>query len=194
MGKLVTTNKKLKDHEITKIVDHVLSFLFILLTLTCVFSLHSVPSGSMEPFIPAGSIIVCWRLPFLMVNPVPHRGAIVSFTDPDNKSRKLLKRVIGLPGDILTFSNGYVYLNGALLEEPYLPGEGITFSPEESYTVPPGHFFAMGDNRANSVDSRHKSTAFIPFGNIHARWLFTLPDMFSFFVGESNIQEGKHHS
>ena len=194
MEELITTTNRLKEHKITNIVDFVLSFLFILLALTCVFSLHSVPTGSMEPFIPAGSIVVCWRMPFIMTNPIPPRGAIVSFKDPDNKSRKLLKRVIGLPGDILTFSGGDVYLNGALLEEPYLPGEGITFSPEESYTVPPGHFFAMGDNRANSKDSRHKATPFIPIEDIHARWIFTMPDIFAFFVGESNIQEGKHHS
>ncbi len=87
----------------------------------------------------------------------PVRGDIVIFSPPDD-DKPYIKRVIGLPGDVISFADGNVYVNGQQLEEPYLQA-GITRCPggicEEPITVPEGHVFVLGDNRRNSEDSRY---------------------------------------
>ena len=90
-----------------------------------VFQLAYVPTGSMETTVPSKSLMVCWRLPYVVSDPVPERGEVVTFWS-DEMGKLLVKRVIGLPGDEISFSGGYVYINGERLEEDYLPQQGIT--------------------------------------------------------------------
>lgn len=86
----------------------------------------------------------------------PERGDIVVFTYDWNgvTPHALVKRVIALPGDRVEISDGKLFLNGELLDEPYLKEDMDHFYDGFSVTVPDGHFFAMGDNRNNSTDSR----------------------------------------
>ena len=86
------------------------------------------------------------------------RGDIVVFRPPegDDESVPFIKRVIGVPGDVVELRDGDVYVNGVALEEPYV-FDGVTTEPqceESTWTVPPGRLFVMGDNRDNSRDSR----------------------------------------
>ena len=89
----------------------------------------------------------------------PSRGDIALFENQQGGGDPLIKRVVGLPGDRLELRDGEVYIDGAPLEEPYLtrdacePGlpKTCSFGP---VTVPEGHYFMMGDNRTNSLDSR----------------------------------------
>jgi len=75
----------------------------------------------------------------------------------------LIKRIIGLPGDIIEIRREGVYRNGELLDETYL-AEKFVYKKEERYVVPEGHVFVMGDNRDNSMDSR--TIGYIPIDNI----------------------------
>ena len=146
----------------------------VLLAMACVFvvfkvilQLAWVPTGSMETTLPTKSLIIGWHTSYLVSDPVPERGQIVTFWS-DELHELLVKRVIGLPGDTLTFSGGYVYVNGEKLEEKYLPEQGIT-ECTGSFTVPEGCFFPMGDNRTGSYDARSWGDPYIPFGKIQAR-------------------------
>lgn len=90
----------------------------------------------------------------------PTRGDVIVFRSPQNAEKDLTKRVIGVPGDIVSIQNGMVYLNGQVLDESaYIKGEVQTYGGEflkegESVTVPENHYFVLGDNRPFSSDSR----------------------------------------
>ena len=82
---------------------------------------------------------------------------------------------IGLPGDTVSFSGGYVYINGQRLEEEYLDQQGGTISPNQtSFTVPEGCLFFLGDNRSGSNDARYWEESYIPVGNVKAHVLLAI--------------------
>ncbi|MFN8676616.1 MAG: signal peptidase I [Thermomicrobiales bacterium] len=85
----------------------------------------------------------------------PERGDIVVFNPPTESDKPYIKRIIGLPGDEVTFSNGQVFVNGHMLEEDYI--EDRTRCQRNDYCdviVPEGEIFVLGDHRSNSSDSR----------------------------------------
>lgn len=109
-----------------------------------------IPTQSMAPTINPEDKILANRLQYLVSE--PKRGDIVVFKFPDNESVLYVKRVIGLPGDKVEIKDGKVYINGDIIDEPYIKEEAIgSFGP---YNVPQGKYFMMGDNRNNSDDSR----------------------------------------
>ena len=114
-----------------------------------------------------GELIV---FPFHM----PQRGDVVVLHPPFSSSQPYIKRVIGLPGETITFRNGYVYVDGVRLDEPYING-AITRCdrgrPCYEGTVPPGRVYVLGDNRGNSTDSR--SFGPVPIDNIIGEAWFT---------------------
>ena len=82
----------------------------------------------------------------------PRRGDVIVIHDPGGSPELLIKRVIGLPGERITVTDGRVYVDGTPLDEPYLaqPTQGSG----RSWIVPPLNVFVMGDNRSASRDSR----------------------------------------
>jgi signal peptidase I len=161
-----------------------------LLLRTFVVAPYIIPSASMEPTLHGCTGCNDDRV---LVNKLSyrihgiHRGDVVVFHRPKTwqvSDKVLIKRVIGLPGDVLTTRRGTVYVDGLQLAEPYVnPGcKGGTIGlPSKSVTVRPDTAFVMGDNRCDSSDSRRFGAipqssvigrAFVtiwPFGRIH--WL-----------------------
>jgi len=136
-----------------------------------------IPSSSMEKTLLIGDHLIMSRIgydagiPFTDIHvPLwrnPKRQQIIIFKPPfDPNQPDYVKRVVGLPGDIVDVREGSVWINGKRLEEPYTTGRSIpapsgsyegAFTGKERvfpYTVPPKCYFAMGDNRQNSLDSR----------------------------------------
>ena len=83
-----------------------------------------------------------------------HRGDIVVFRYPGDEERSYIKRVIGLPGDRLRIIQGQVWINGHPLSEPYVPAAFRDDRSLTEITIPPDHYFMMGDHRSISSDSR----------------------------------------
>jgi len=87
----------------------------------------------------------------------PQRGDIIILRPPTDNSKDFIKRIIALPGERLLISDGFVYINGHKLDEPYLPEAWVTlnnlYGPDGT-VVPPNEYFVMGDNRNRSQDSR----------------------------------------
>ena len=115
-----------------------------------VFNFSVVRGSSMSPGIHDGDRILVNHLSYLLQS--VHRGDIVVLRYPLDPRLDYIKRVIGLPGDIVRIHGGAVSVNGEVLEEPYISEpdrRGDTLVHVES-----DHYFVMGDNRPHSSDSR----------------------------------------
>lgn len=142
----------------------------VVLFLKVIFSVYFIPSSSMEPTIPKGSLQLGWRLSYLISSPQPARGDIVVFQHGTD-TRVLVKRVIGVGGDQLTISNGVLYLNGTASCEPYL-AEGTYTDGDLTFTVPDGKLLLLGDNREDSLDARYWPDPYVDVKNVKAKILF----------------------
>jgi len=103
----------------------------------------------------------------------PNRGDIIIFEYPPDPSKMFVKRVIGVPGDIIQIDNGIVYLNNEKLLEPYLTNSysGQSIGP---ITVENNTFFVLGDNRSESNDSRNGWL--VPYENVLGKaWILYWP-------------------
>lgn len=180
----------------------------ILLFRSFIAEPFKIPSGSMMPTLLVGDFILVNKFSYGLRLPVlnkkildvgePKRGDVFVFRYPENPKEDYIKRVIGLPGDEITYRNKVLYVNGEEIAEtplgPYVgPGESgrsmagaqvkleklgavehrimefpqAFIGHEGTWKVPPGHYFAMGDNRDNSQDSRF--WGFVPEQNLVGR-------------------------
>jgi len=111
-----------------------------------------IPSPSMTPTLKVDDRVLVNKLSYRLHG--VHRGDIVVFESPRPAAEKdLIKRVVGLPGDVVEGRDGHVLVNGKALEESYLP-DGVQTGVFGPVTVPADHYWVMGDNRSNSADSR----------------------------------------
>lgn len=123
------------------------------------FSLFSIPSSSMEPALrPGDQILVTRYAPFGVSSNQPRRGDVVVFRSPAADTSFLVKRIVAVPGDHIEIIDGSLILNGRPAEEPYVERARNENLPPE--IIPARHYYALGDNRASSVDSR--SWGFLP--------------------------------
>jgi len=133
-----------------------------------------VPTGSMKDTIMEGNRLIGFRLSYLFSN--PKRLDVVIFKYPDDETQNYVKRIIGLPGDIVVIKEGKVYVNGDLLDEPYIKEPMAVNSDVLTYSVPAGCYFMMGDNRNNSLDSRFWKKTFVAKDKILAKAIFKYYD------------------
>lgn len=119
------------------------------------FGLYRVPSSSMEPTVRPGQVLIT-RAGYYSKR-LPQRRDVVTLLIPEHEGQVWLQRIIGLPGETIAIEAGKVLVDGRPLEEPYIPLENVTTDYSLSMApmkIPSGHYFLLGDNRDNSVDSR----------------------------------------
>jgi len=131
-----------------------LRLLFLGLSCYLIFSYLLIPlriqGMSMDPTYRNGSFAFCWRPRYLFSQIKRFDIVTVRFS---GRSVMLLKRVIALPGDIVEFREGLLYLNGKLIDEPYVQHRSLwNLSPR---TVAAGHVYVVGDNRGTSMSRHH---------------------------------------
>ena len=171
----------------------VIAVILALFIRTFVVQAFKIPTGSMEETLLIGDHLLVNKFVFgpsqtaaertlLPIGTIKRRDVLV-FKYPEEPDRDFIKRVIGLPGETVELREKKVYINGTPLDEPYVhflaPPAGpsefhevTSFDVRERYgpvTVPPNHYFVMGDNRDNSQDSRY--WGFLPRENIKGKSL-----------------------
>lgn len=200
--------------EYGKSLFPVLAIVFVLRSF--LFEPFQIPSGSMIPTLQVGDFILVnkfaygVRLPVvdLKVIPLndPQPGDVMVFKYPEDPRINYIKRVIGVPGDIITYSfDKRVYINGEPVPERWLGeeagslGRSALFSeqlgehsyqirkennrrlePTREWIVPEGHYFMLGDNRDNSKDSRYWNDP-----HIDPEFMGMVPD--SYIVGKASM-------
>lgn len=171
------SKSKSSARELTEFIIIVL-VLFILFR-TFAFQAFKIPSGSMKDTLLIGDHILATKfnygihipneIPFLgnklfddytLFQKIPERNDIIIFKFPNNEERDFIKRVIGLPGELIEIRRQKVFINGKALEENFTKHDepqGDFLYPRDDlgpFPIPDGHVFVMGDNREYSHDSR----------------------------------------
>lgn len=160
----------------------VLLFLFVFLLEKFFYKAYNMPADSMAPTIKVGNKILVKKN---YSTTLLRRGQVVVFEYPHNRSAVYVKRVIGLPGDIIKYKDKRIFINNNLItlekqerlaDGAYIYKEVIdntsykimlypkTQGTDKVYIVPDGHFFTLGDNRDNSSDSR--AWGYVPYENL----------------------------
>lgn len=156
-----------------KVIEYVeailVAIVIALIIRTFVVQPYTIPSGSMLNTLLIGDCVLVnkfvygIKIPFtndyLIDLGEPERGDVVVFEYPLNPNLDYIKRIVGMPGDIIAIHDKQLYVNGQKPDEPYAIytrplgtiAEDDNFGP---FTVPAGEYFMMGDNRDNSADSR----------------------------------------
>ena len=175
-------------------VEAVALALVVFLLLQISVSNFKVDGSSMEPTVEHGQYLLINQLVYFQIDTgrlarvipfwseeepesyfavhPPERGEVIVFRFPGDPEKDFVKRVVGLPGEEVEVRNGMVYINGVLLEEPYLTehdhsNDGPTLLKEREYYV-------IGDNRRNSRDSRTWGP--VPEENVRGKvWLVYWP-------------------
>jgi len=105
----------------------------------------------------------------------PRRGDVVVLKriETNSQERDLIKRVVGLPGETIEYRSCQLFVNGALIKEPYLDPQIVSANhcgaDQPAVVVEPKHVFVMGDNRGGSLDSRDRTVGQISYGNLIGR-------------------------
>ena len=115
-----------------------------------------IPSESMVPTLRIGDRVLVNKFIYRFTQ--PERGDIIVFESVEGGGEDLIKRVVGVPGDKISVRGGRLLVNGEPQREPYVYKKYPDRSSSAPTTVPEDHVFVMGDNRANSRDSRYFGT------------------------------------
>jgi len=158
---------------------------FILIVGILFSSPFNISGDSMTPNFHDGEAIMIEQFSYFFNS--PDRGDVVVFYGTDESEKFFIKRIIGLPGEIIQLSEGDIYRiqeneNGEeikiLIDEPYLSNKNKVYSLRQidgtRYAVPQGKYFVLGDNRDGSFDSRTWKNPFVPKKNIVGKYYFTL--------------------
>lgn len=141
------------------VFETILLALVLFLGINAISARVRVENISMQPTLQSGE--------FVLVNKIAYKygtaqhGDIIVFHYPGNPAEDYIKRVIGLPGDLVAVSGGIVTVNGIPLDEPYI-AEITGYNGE--WRVPENQFFVLGDNRNSSSDSH--IWGYVPFANV----------------------------
>lgn len=165
--------KKLASWVMDLIEVFVVSMSIFIVIYLFLMQPHQVKGNSMYPTFYDQEYLMTDKVSFK--SRTPERGEVVVFKAPINENFDFIKRVIAIPGDTVMIRGGRIWLNGQLLDEPYLPESYTTdagrFLQEGyEYTVPENKYICIGDNRGHSSDSREWGP--VPIENFVGRAFF----------------------
>lgn len=184
--KLHTCIMKRKNYIVIDLIQTIAVYLFVAIILTSYWGTSVVSSLSMEPTLNKGALLIISRQPekidyddiitFLPKSEVPKLGGLLGdIAIRLNGQEVYVKRVVGLPGDSIEVKNGDLIRNGTVIHSDYTAETKITLYDMSPVLIPADHYFVMGDNRNNSIDSH----IFGPISGVQIYgkviWSFKLP-------------------
>ncbi len=154
-------------HLIREIIETVLLTVLVFVAINLAVRNYTVCGISMEPTLHGQERIMVDKVPYMFH--APSRGDVIVFIPPNDPSVYYVKRVIAIPGDVITVDDTTVKVNGVTLQEPYIDPklQGNPYDAIDDSVVPANDYFVMGDDRAHSSDSR--DWGFVPRDNIIGR-------------------------
>ena len=151
--------------EIIEWIRDIIIAIAIALVILIFFKPIIIQQESMEPNFYSGDYVIISRQAYTLFGD-PERGDVVIFKseleDDNGKNKNLIKRIIGLPGEVVEIKDGYIFIDGEMLDEPYVKEQGISDlvigGDMPAVEIPDGELFCCGDNRGVSLDSRSIGT------------------------------------
>jgi signal peptidase I len=210
IDKCCWARKRAANAEQPKLIEHAYAFfpifLIVLLLRSFLVEPFRIPSGSLEPTLQVGDFVAVNKFIYGLHLPVletkilsiknPKTGDIAVFRWPPDPTFDYIKRVIGVPGDVVSYHNKKLTINNKPMPQTFMEytidessGQTVAryqenlngvihdiyIDPKEhavdfDVTVPKGHYFMLGDNRDSSADSRY--WGFLPEENLRGRAFF----------------------
>ena len=178
------------------IIEAVVLAAAVFLLLQATVRNFKVDGSSMDPTLEGGQYLLVNRLVYLRLDMErlssivpfwkaednspryavhsPNRGEVIVFKFPRDETKDFVKRVVGLPGEVIEMKNGDVIVNGEVLEEPYLAPNNKDNSTRDPIQLKDGEYYVLGDNRARSNDSRNWGP--VPEANLRGKvWMVYWP-------------------
>lgn len=170
MTKEKAETKKMQGNALAKevmewIVSIIVAVALVLVIHNYIGQLVRVDGASMQPTLYTNQRVLVTKIPYWNDENI-ERGDIVITKYPQSREN-YVKRIIALPGDKISITNGVLYINDTAIVEPYINEE--MYSDYTETIVPEGNYFVMGDNRNNSKDSRSTSVGSLPRDMIQGR-------------------------
>lgn len=168
-------NKEKNQIQSKNMVKECISFFAPLLItyvlLTKVIFISVILSGSMEPTLKVGNTAFFNRLAY--INSEPQRGDVIVFYS-EEYGECFGKRIIGVPGDHISFKDGRVLINSEYLDESAYLESDVRTDGYREFNVPAGYYIVMGDNREYSYDSRHWKKPYISKESIKGKYIWQI--------------------
>lgn len=164
------TRRNNRDEIMSWVKMIISAFIIAFILRTFVFQMALVNQISMEPTLHEGQMLIISKINYLVGE--PQRGEIIVLKD-NVENKLLIKRVIGLPGENIDLRNGKVFINDKELSPDYTKAPTYPYT-QESWKIPQGEYFVLGDNREHSRDSRAENVGLIDRKNIVGRAVFRL--------------------
>ncbi len=157
---------------VREVIETIVLTVLMFLIIRFAVQNFNIDGMSMEPNLHNKELILVDKWTYLF-HP-PERGDVIVFVAPPDPTQDYIKRVIGLPGDVITIQNTTVIVDGTTLKETYIDparqGNPYAYKVISNMVVPANDYFVLGDNRAGSSDSR--DWGFVPRKNIIGRAAF----------------------
>src|SRR5579883_245626 len=158
----VELNFEKRYRLVREVIETIVLTLLMFMVIRLAVQNFNIDGMSMEPSLHNGELILVDKWSYLFH--APQRGDVVVFVAPRTPSQDYIKRIIGLPGDVITIQGTAVFVDGVKLDERYVDparqGNPYAFKTISNLVVPPNEYWVMGDNRAGSCDSR--AFGFVP--------------------------------
>lgn len=127
------------------------AFAIAMLVQTFMFRITGILQNSMLPTVDPGDRVIVNCMTYRFRDPRP--GEIIVVRDPQDEKKDIIKRVVAVGGDTVEITDGVLYVNGEVVDEPYVVYEDV-INGQPKLSIPEGHVYVLGDNRPRSGDSR----------------------------------------